>query len=537
MSRYKVAQDVEAEDKILGPFTFRQFIYLIIVAISIALAWGLAQVFILLAIIPLPIIIFFGALALPLRKDQPMEVYLAAVVAFYTKPRKRMWQPDGLQSLIEITAPQTVEIDRVKNLSQDETQRRLAYLANLADSHGWSIRHSNIPDNQSAMISDVYFEAQNSSDMFDDNATEVRAIDRRIEQSNQERRRAAIQRMQINPTALPAVVPSSDTGATPPQTQRPPAYSTSPSEPHPEPSSTPPQQSYNHNSLPPVAIPFEQYPAQPSPATTPVYAAPQPITPPQPSSTSTPPPGPSEPTVWRSTYVTGDPEPAPPQSDPLTIKDDNLQKLPSSLPAVIPHTPELPNALTQPYTPPKPEPTEAEVTAPTPTPTPTPTASRESSSPDASYTPYNDYHDYVATLLQGVDQQPPQTPPPVSSQPTMPTPTPSPVVYRQHAENDDKSIIDVDVKYNPYPSIHQSVIQPLDRAYYAKITPSREERVEQERHAQGTGANQPSPDIIRLANNSDLSVATIAKMANESRQAHEEQQSNDDEDDIVIPLR
>ena len=119
----------------------------------------------------------------------------------------------------------------------------------------------------------------------------------------------------------------------------------------------------------------------------------------------------------------------------------------------------------------------------------------------------------------------------------MPTPTPSPVVYRQHAENDDKSIIDVDVKYNPYPSIHQSVIQPLDRAYYAKITPSREERVEQERHAQGTGANQPSPDIIRLANNSDLSVATIAKMANESRQAHEEQQSNDDEDDIVIPLR
>ena len=39
MAVYKVAQDVEAEDKLLGPFSFRQFIYLIIVVIAIALAW------------------------------------------------------------------------------------------------------------------------------------------------------------------------------------------------------------------------------------------------------------------------------------------------------------------------------------------------------------------------------------------------------------------------------------------------------------------------------------------------------------------
>ena len=34
MAEYKVAQDVEAEDKLIGPFSFRQFIYLIIVAIA-----------------------------------------------------------------------------------------------------------------------------------------------------------------------------------------------------------------------------------------------------------------------------------------------------------------------------------------------------------------------------------------------------------------------------------------------------------------------------------------------------------------------
>lgn len=68
MAVYKVPQDVEADDKLIGPFSFRQFIYLIIVAISIAIAWGLSQLFIPLAVIPLPLILFFGALALPLKK-------------------------------------------------------------------------------------------------------------------------------------------------------------------------------------------------------------------------------------------------------------------------------------------------------------------------------------------------------------------------------------------------------------------------------------------------------------------------------------
>ena len=71
-----IHNDVEADDKLIGPFSFRQFIYLIIVALAIAGAWGVAQIFVGLAIIFLPIILFFGVLALPLRKDQPMEIYM-----------------------------------------------------------------------------------------------------------------------------------------------------------------------------------------------------------------------------------------------------------------------------------------------------------------------------------------------------------------------------------------------------------------------------------------------------------------------------
>lgn len=167
MGSYKVPQDVEADDKLLGPFSFRQFLYLGVVALAAAGAFGLYQMFPPLVVIPLPFIIFFGALALPLRKDQPMEIYLAAVLSFYLKPRKRIWQADGVEHLIQITAPKVAEPTRTKNLSQDEASRRLSYLSDVVDTGGWVIKNS-ISQN-SSIHDDFMNEASSTEDMFEDN--------------------------------------------------------------------------------------------------------------------------------------------------------------------------------------------------------------------------------------------------------------------------------------------------------------------------------------------------------------------------------
>lgn len=216
MAVYKVPQDVEADDKLLGPFSFRQFIYLIVTFIGIALAWGLSRVFIPLAIIPLPIIIFFGALALPLRKDQPMEVYLAAVVSFYLKPRRRLWQPDGVLSLVEITAPHVEEVQRSKNLSESEAEQRLSYLANLVDTGGWAVRGVASPEVNSAMRTDAYYEAQQTEDILDDNAGVARAFDNRISETDARHRQEMIDRLHQTVSA-PAPVSVPPTPVTPAQ--------------------------------------------------------------------------------------------------------------------------------------------------------------------------------------------------------------------------------------------------------------------------------------------------------------------------------
>lgn len=197
MAVYKVPQDVEADDKLIGPFSFRQFIYLIVVAISGAGAWGLSTIFIPLAIIPMPFILFFAVLALPLRKDQPMETYLTAVVQFYfLKSRKRLWQPDGIDSFVTIIPPKDADKIRTKNLSEDEATNRLGYLANLVDSHGWSVRGAGVASPDTSINNDLYYESQQTADMMDSSSAEAASLTQRLQASANARKDHAIAGMQ-----------------------------------------------------------------------------------------------------------------------------------------------------------------------------------------------------------------------------------------------------------------------------------------------------------------------------------------------------
>ena len=163
MAQYKVPQDVEADDKLLGPFSFRQLIYLFVAGGLIALAFALFQIFPLLVVIPAPFIIFFLILALPLKKDQPMETYLAALVSFYLKPNKRFWNPGQRDSTITIIAPKKIEGPRIRNLSEDEASHRLSFLADVVDSEGRSVT-----GNWNGAVKDEYLaEASATPDMFE----------------------------------------------------------------------------------------------------------------------------------------------------------------------------------------------------------------------------------------------------------------------------------------------------------------------------------------------------------------------------------
>lgn len=202
MAQYKVPQDVEADDKLLGPFTFRQFIYLLIASGSLALAWAFFQVFPLLALLPFPIVLFFGILALPLKKDQPMETYFAALIAFYLKPRKRLWTPGQSESSILITAPKQTESNRIRNLTGEEATHRLSFLADLVDSEGYSIK-----DQLTSSIRPEYLaEANSVTDMLEDHRSSN--IDRLLEKEQTERHQQLVHKMREAIRRTESLVPT-----------------------------------------------------------------------------------------------------------------------------------------------------------------------------------------------------------------------------------------------------------------------------------------------------------------------------------------
>lgn len=190
MAQYKVPQDVEADDKLIGPFSFRQFVYLMIAAGLIATAVGLFQIFPALAIIPIPFVAFFLALALPLKKDQPMETYLAAVISYRLKPHVRHWMPGQKETPILITAPKIVEDKRTRDITGEEATHRLSFLADIVDTEGYAIKGAGA----SPMREDLIAEAEATPDMFETYQSQV--INRVIDQDKMTRHQTAVKEMQ-----------------------------------------------------------------------------------------------------------------------------------------------------------------------------------------------------------------------------------------------------------------------------------------------------------------------------------------------------
>jgi hypothetical protein len=158
MAVYKVIQDIEAEDKLLGPLTLKQFIFAIISAGFIFVAFMIVSKtgLIYLAIPFLPFIIAFGVLAAPLSKDQPTDLWLAARIRFLLKPRKRIWDQSGIKELVTITVPKKEIKQLTKNLSQGEVKSRLEALADTLDSRGWAVKNVSLSNCQNPAFAYAY---------------------------------------------------------------------------------------------------------------------------------------------------------------------------------------------------------------------------------------------------------------------------------------------------------------------------------------------------------------------------------------------
>jgi hypothetical protein len=141
MGQYKVPQNVESEDKLLGPLTMKQFIYAII-----GLAWGFliwrilspggtAAIPIMLLLI-VPISGFMLLLAFGKREEQSFENYLIALIRFQIMPRKRVWLKDDYRGAAIVNAPPPPKPTAPTQEDAARVHSRLQQLSLVVDTRG-----------------------------------------------------------------------------------------------------------------------------------------------------------------------------------------------------------------------------------------------------------------------------------------------------------------------------------------------------------------------------------------------------------------
>lgn len=232
MATYKLIQDIEAEDHILGPLSLRQFIFALIAVFMFYMSFYFVSKHLtfMLAIF-LPPGLFFAFFAVPFGRDQPTEIWFLAKLRFWFKPRKRIWDQSGVKELVTITAPKVVEPVRTDGLSQYEVKSRLSALANTLDSRGWVVKNSSAPsaaavwNNNAQVQSDRIVDVENDiipeetpveSDILENSNPIARQFDSMITQTSAARRQELINQMNAPAPAttepasmsLPAPVPS-----------------------------------------------------------------------------------------------------------------------------------------------------------------------------------------------------------------------------------------------------------------------------------------------------------------------------------------
>jgi len=93
-----------------------------------------------------------------------METYLAALVSYYLKPHVRLWTPGQRDSVIRITAPKKIEEERTRDISGEEANHRLSFLADIVDTGGYAIKGTG---GNNLMREDLVAEATTAVDMFE----------------------------------------------------------------------------------------------------------------------------------------------------------------------------------------------------------------------------------------------------------------------------------------------------------------------------------------------------------------------------------
>jgi hypothetical protein len=148
--QYKIPQNIDIEDKILGPFTLRQFLYIIVGGISIYVLFNMFATTNLMLFIALsaPIATITLALVFVKVNERPFLDFFFYFITYIQDPKQKKWIKSTKIKEFNITA-RVAEEEKQKQRDLSDLSRRgiaisqLSQLSIVLDSRGWSQQNLN----------------------------------------------------------------------------------------------------------------------------------------------------------------------------------------------------------------------------------------------------------------------------------------------------------------------------------------------------------------------------------------------------------
>ena len=132
--QYKVPQNIDLEDKIVGPFTMKQFVYILVSGFIVYGWWNFSNTYetpppmVIFVPITLPVGLLGLSLALVKVNDRPFEIFLLSLLRFAFGPKKRVWQEGYSPEEVIVrdpAAPRVIEPKTKDTRSLDELSKSL----------------------------------------------------------------------------------------------------------------------------------------------------------------------------------------------------------------------------------------------------------------------------------------------------------------------------------------------------------------------------------------------------------------------------
>ncbi len=111
--QYQVPQFIDIEDKIIGPLTLKQFLYLAFAGALIFVFWFLFN-FYLWLIVSIPIAAMASAFAFLKIYDRPFVYFFLSFVRYFSKPKLYLFSVMPPESPKELTREKKIEVPQVQ---------------------------------------------------------------------------------------------------------------------------------------------------------------------------------------------------------------------------------------------------------------------------------------------------------------------------------------------------------------------------------------------------------------------------------------